>query len=137
MSTNLHTNLTNGSFPFRCLRGMKNTYIYTKHLAENVVEDYSDRLPLVIYRPGIGKLVNGLSDTIILCSSLFHFSYKTLYPFRLMVAIEIHSLRVLSIFGSTPFLCSSRYQYPWIYHEFTLFPTLIFDYLNIFKPANK
>ncbi|XP_026465054.1 fatty acyl-CoA reductase 1-like [Ctenocephalides felis] len=37
----------------KCLRSMKNTYIYTKHLAENVVEDYSDRLPLVIYRPGV------------------------------------------------------------------------------------
>ncbi|XP_026465065.1 fatty acyl-CoA reductase 1-like [Ctenocephalides felis] len=37
----------------KCLNGLKNTYIYTKHLAENVVEDYSHRLPLVIYRPGI------------------------------------------------------------------------------------
>ncbi|XP_026465071.1 fatty acyl-CoA reductase 1-like [Ctenocephalides felis] len=32
---------------------MRNTYVYTKHLAENVVEDYADRLPLILYRPGI------------------------------------------------------------------------------------
>ncbi|XP_026465053.1 fatty acyl-CoA reductase 1-like [Ctenocephalides felis] len=37
----------------KCLNGLKNTYTYTKHLAENVVEDYSHRLPLVIYRPGV------------------------------------------------------------------------------------
>ncbi|XP_026465060.1 fatty acyl-CoA reductase 1-like [Ctenocephalides felis] len=37
----------------KCLGGLKNTYLYTKHLAENIVEDYSDRLPLVLYRPGI------------------------------------------------------------------------------------
>ncbi|XP_026465070.1 fatty acyl-CoA reductase 1-like [Ctenocephalides felis] len=37
----------------KCLGGLRNTYLYTKHLAENIVEDYSDRLPLVLYRPGI------------------------------------------------------------------------------------
>ncbi|XP_026465061.1 fatty acyl-CoA reductase 1-like [Ctenocephalides felis] len=37
----------------KCLGRLRNTYLYTKHLAENIVEDYSDRLPLVLYRPGI------------------------------------------------------------------------------------
>ncbi|XP_026465069.1 fatty acyl-CoA reductase 1-like [Ctenocephalides felis] len=38
---------------WRIKGNMRNTYVYTKHLAENVVEDYADRLPLVLYRPGI------------------------------------------------------------------------------------
>ncbi|XP_026465078.1 fatty acyl-CoA reductase 1-like [Ctenocephalides felis] len=32
---------------------LHNTYLLTKHLAENVVDDYSHRLPLVLFRPGI------------------------------------------------------------------------------------
>lgn len=32
---------------------MPNTYVFTKGLAENICEDYKDRLPIVIFRPAI------------------------------------------------------------------------------------
>lgn len=32
---------------------MPNTYVFTKGLAENICDDYKDRLPLVIFRPAV------------------------------------------------------------------------------------
>lgn len=32
---------------------MPNTYVFTKNLAEHVVDDYKDRLPVVIFRPSV------------------------------------------------------------------------------------
>lgn len=33
-----------------------NTYTFTKFLAEQVINDYKEKLPLMIYRPSIGKI---------------------------------------------------------------------------------
>jgi len=35
-----------------------NTYTFTKALAEQVIVDYSDKIPSVIFRPSIGKLMD-------------------------------------------------------------------------------
>lgn len=37
------------------LNGYPNTYAYTKCLTEQLVSDYSKKLPIVIARPSIGK----------------------------------------------------------------------------------
>nr|CAD7263785.1 unnamed protein product [Timema shepardi] len=37
----------------KILGGLPNTYTYTKSLAEHLIEDYSERIPAVIFRPSI------------------------------------------------------------------------------------
>lgn len=32
-----------------------NTYIFTKNLSESLIQDYADRLPMVVTRPPIGS----------------------------------------------------------------------------------
>jgi len=39
---------------YRCLDYTPNTYIFSKNLAENVIQDYSFSLPCAIVRPSIG-----------------------------------------------------------------------------------
>lgn len=38
------------------LKGYPNTYAYTKCLTEQLVSDYSGKLPIVIARPSIGMI---------------------------------------------------------------------------------
>ena len=40
---------------FRILCNLPNTYIFSKSLAEHVVEDLGEDLPVVIFRPSIGE----------------------------------------------------------------------------------
>lgn len=40
---------------FRILGNLPNTYIFSKSLAEHVVKDLGQNLPIVIIRPSIGK----------------------------------------------------------------------------------
>lgn len=35
-----------------------NTYVFTKHLAEQVVIEESGKLPVVIYRPSVGMYLS-------------------------------------------------------------------------------
>lgn len=35
------------------IKGFPNTYVYTKHLAENLIKEYSSPLPAVVFRPSI------------------------------------------------------------------------------------
>jgi hypothetical protein len=44
-------------FSFRILSNLPNTYTFTKSLAEHVVKDLGENLPVVIFRPSVGKLV--------------------------------------------------------------------------------
>lgn len=39
------------------IKGYPNTYTYTKVLAENIIQNYADRLPVTIFRPGIGNIL--------------------------------------------------------------------------------
>lgn len=39
----------------RLLKGLPNTYAYTKALTEDLVNSYSGQIPIVITRPSIGK----------------------------------------------------------------------------------
>lgn len=41
----------------RLLKGLPNTYAYTKALTEDLVNSYAGRLPIVISRPSIGTYV--------------------------------------------------------------------------------
>lgn len=41
----------------RLLKGLPNTYAYTKALTEDLVNSYAGRLPIVITRPSIGTYV--------------------------------------------------------------------------------
>lgn len=43
------------SFIFRYSSFQPNTYTFTKSLAEHVANDYKDQLPILIYRPSIGR----------------------------------------------------------------------------------
>lgn len=38
------------------IKGYPNTYTFTKVLAENVVQQSAQNLPVTIFRPGIGKI---------------------------------------------------------------------------------
>lgn len=38
------------------IKGYPNTYTYTKVLAEDIVQNYAEKLPVTIFRPGIGKI---------------------------------------------------------------------------------
>jgi len=38
------------------IKGYPNTYTYTKVLAEDVIQQHAQKLPVTIFRPGIGKL---------------------------------------------------------------------------------
>lgn len=40
------------------IKGYPNTYTYTKVLAEDVVQQHAQKLPVTIFRPGIGKSGN-------------------------------------------------------------------------------
>jgi len=40
---------------FRILRNLPNTYTFSKSLAEHVVKDLGEDLPVVIFRPSIGE----------------------------------------------------------------------------------
>lgn len=40
---------------FSLLKGLPNTYAYTKALTEDLVNSYSGKIPIVIARPSIGK----------------------------------------------------------------------------------
>lgn len=42
---------------FRLLKGLPNTYAYTKGLTEHLVNGYSGKIPIVITRPSIGKVI--------------------------------------------------------------------------------
>lgn len=42
----------------RYLGDMANTYVFTKNLAEHVIQDYSNEVPVVIFRPSIGNMIN-------------------------------------------------------------------------------
>lgn len=37
------------------MKNHPNTYTFTKALAEQVVNDFKNKIPVVIYRPSIGK----------------------------------------------------------------------------------
>ncbi len=39
----------------KLLKGLPNTYAYTKALTEDLVSSYDNRIPIVITRPSIGK----------------------------------------------------------------------------------
>lgn len=38
---------------YKYSNNMANTYVFTKHIAESMVDDYKDVLPVVVYRPSI------------------------------------------------------------------------------------
>lgn len=38
---------------YKYSNNMANTYVFTKHIAECMVDDYKDVLPVVIYRPSV------------------------------------------------------------------------------------
>lgn len=40
----------------KLLKGLPNTYAYTKALTEDLVSSYDNRIPIVITRPSIGKI---------------------------------------------------------------------------------
>lgn len=42
---------------YRLLKGLPNTYAYTKALTEDLVNSYAGKVPIVIARPSIGKLI--------------------------------------------------------------------------------
>lgn len=44
----------------RLLKGLPNTYAYTKALTEDLVSSYDNRIPIVIARPSIGKNITGM-----------------------------------------------------------------------------
>lgn len=44
----------NALLDFRLIVGFPNTYCFTKNLAESLVNDYRDKLPIGIFRPSIG-----------------------------------------------------------------------------------
>lgn len=44
----------NAFLNFRLIVGFPNTYCFTKNLAESLVNDYRDKLPIGIFRPSIG-----------------------------------------------------------------------------------
>lgn len=52
------------------LKGLPNTYAYTKALTEDLVNSYSGQIPLVITRPSIGK-------------SIYSYDNKTFHTFFL------------------------------------------------------
>lgn len=50
----LPENLIDAMTP-KLIDGKPNTYTYTKHLAEQLVTQYQDKVPICIVRPSIGK----------------------------------------------------------------------------------
>lgn len=48
----------------KILKGLPNTYAYTKALTEDLVSSYDNRIPIVITRPSIGKLVFEFSFSV-------------------------------------------------------------------------
>lgn len=44
-------------FTFSIIDPHPNTYTFTKRLAEMIVSDMNDKLPVIIGRPSIGKVV--------------------------------------------------------------------------------
>jgi hypothetical protein len=53
---------------FRLLCKLPNTYTFTKSLAEHVVKDLGEDLPVVIFRPSIGESL----ILITICRCIFH-----------------------------------------------------------------
>ena len=43
---------------FRLLNGLPNTYAYSKALTEGLVCSYENKLPIVVCRPSIGKVLS-------------------------------------------------------------------------------
>lgn len=56
------------------IKGYPNTYTYTKVLAEDVVQQHAQKLPVTIFRPGIGKLQQVERAPFPLCFTNSHFS---------------------------------------------------------------
>ena len=61
---------------FRLLCNLPNTYTFSKSLAEHVVKDLGEGLPVVIFRPSIGEcLIEMLSfvcAAVIPCAKVVH-----------------------------------------------------------------
>ena len=56
---------------FRLLCNLPNTYTFSKSLAEHVVKDLGENLPVVIFRPSIGEcLIEVLSFSLYSCHSV-------------------------------------------------------------------
>lgn len=52
------------------IKGYPNTYTYTKVLAEDVVQQHAQKLPVTIFRPGIGKLQQVERGSLPPCAAL-------------------------------------------------------------------
>lgn len=48
------------TFFFRIIGGFPNTYCFTKALAESMIRDTSDKIPIGVFRPSIGRFTSNL-----------------------------------------------------------------------------
>ncbi|KAG5330621.1 FACR1 reductase, partial [Acromyrmex charruanus] len=108
-------------FMVKCLHYAPNTYIFSKNLAENIIQEYSSSLPCAIVRPSISTYVFLMEECY-----LFHMSIKkyinesTSHHFLLLLTIflAVHESRVgKTTSGSSSFVLNCTNQQCYTYER--------------------